>query len=86
MLNIIEKYINSMNIEDVNKFALSPNIHLSEEELSFTYNFIKKNYKDFFNNPNVFDIDRYKNNYSNENFIKVKNVFIEYLSKYKKYL
>ena len=86
MFNLIEKYINKMTLEDVNNFALSKNVHLSDKELIFIYGFIKKNYKEVLSNPSMLDIDRYKNNFSEENFPKVKKVILEYYSKYKNYL
>ncbi len=86
MFNLIEKYINKMTLEDVNNFALSKNINLSDKELIFTYGFIKKNYKEVLANPSMLNIDRYKNNFSEENFPKVKKLILEYYSKYKSYL
>lgn len=86
MFNIIERYINNMTKDDVNKFALSKNIELSESELNFTYEFIKKNYKNMLGNPKLFDLERYKNNYSKENFSKITKVYQEYLQRYSNYL
>lgn len=82
MYNIIEKYMNRLTIEEVNNFALSKNCHLSEEELNFTFLFIKKNWKEILGNPNVFDINRYKNHYTEENFQKIKQVYTEYFQKF----
>ena len=86
MYNLIEKYINKMTLEDVNNFALSKNITLSDSEIMFVYGFIKKNYQMILSNPNNLDIDRYKNHFSEENFPKVKKLILEYYSKYKNYL
>lgn len=86
MFNIIDKYMSCLTKEHVNNFAISKNVYLSEEELSFTYDFVKKNYKEALKNPNLFDIDRYKNKYSEENFQKIKKVYTEYLSKYRHFL
>ena len=86
MYNIIELYINKLRKEDVSNFAISKSVYLSNEELDFTYDFIKKNWKDIVKNPNLFDIDRYKNKYTLENFNKVKKVFQEYLQKFRSYL
>lgn len=82
MFNIIDKYMNNLTREKVNDFALSKNVCLSEEELTFTYEFVKKNYREMLKNPSLFDIDRYKNRFSEENFHKIKKVYTEYLSKY----
>lgn len=86
MYNIIELYINKLRKEDVSNFAISKSVYLSNEELDFTYDFIKKNWKDIVKNPNLFDIYRYKNKYTPENFNKIKKVFQEYLQKFRNYL
>ena len=86
MFNIIERFINNMTKDDVNNFATSKNIHLSDSELDYTYNFIKKNYKSMLQNPKLFNIERYRNNYSEENFTKISKVYQEYFQKYANYL
>ncbi len=82
MYNIIERYMNIIKKEDIQNFALKKNVQLSQEELDFTYLFIKKNWKEIIQNPAIFDIDRYKNNYSSENFPKIKQVYKEYFQKF----
>ena len=42
MFVLIERYINNMDINDVNNFAINKGIGLSNEELDFTYHFIKQ--------------------------------------------
>lgn len=86
MFNIIERYILKMTKEDVNNFALSKNIQLSEDELNFTYDFIKKNYKTFLGNPKLFSLERYQNFYTKENFSKITKVYNEYTQRYANYL
>ena len=86
MYNLISRYINKMSKEDINKFALNKNINLSDDELDFTYVFIKKNWDQILSNPNSLNLDRYKSKYSSENFNKIKILFAEYYSKYHKYL
>lgn len=83
---LIERFINNMTIQDVNNFALSKGANLSESELNFTYNFIKTNYKTILGNPKLLDLDRYKNNYTKENFEIISKVFQEYYQKYSRYL
>lgn len=82
MFNIIERYMAKITKEDVNNFAISKNCYLSSEELDFTYLFIKKNWREIIKNPNVFDIDRYKNKFSEENFKKIKQVYKEYFQRF----
>ena len=86
MFNIIERYINKMTKDDIITFSKSKNINLSEEELDFTYKFVKKNYQNFLKNPQLFDINRYKNYYTPENFSKITKVWQEYSQKYANYL
>lgn len=86
MYNIIERYMNMLKKEDVNNFAIKKNVFLSESELDFTYEFLKKNWQDILKNPNVFDINRYKNQFSEENFYKVKKIFDEYYQKFKSFI
>ena len=86
MYNIIELYINKLSKSDVYNFAISKQVYLSNEELDFTYEFIKKNWKDVIKNLNLFDIDCYKNKYTPENFKKVKQIFQEYFQKFRNYL
>ena len=86
MYNLIERYITKMTKEDIKNFAIKKNIELSDEELEFTYTFIKKNYKNILSNPKLLDLERYKNNYTKENFSKITKVFQEYSQKYANYL
>ncbi len=72
--------------EDVNNFGISKNIYLSEEELNFTYEFLKKNWEQVLNNPKLLNLDRYQNKFSPENFIKIKKLFNEYSARYQAFL
>ena len=45
--------------EDVENFALKNNVSLNEEELNFTYEFVKKNWQIILNNPNAFNLEKY---------------------------
>lgn len=75
-----------MTIEDVKNFALKKGANLSDNELSFTYNFIKNNYQNILKNPRLLDLERYKDKYSKENYEKIQKVFQEYSQKYSRYL
>lgn len=75
-----------MSIHDLNNLAISRGIGLSSEELEFSYNFIKKNWQNILSNKGLFDIDKYKSMYSEDNFIKIKELYKEMLVKYGNYL
>lgn len=86
MFVLIERYINNMSIHDLNNLAISKGIGLSKDELEFSYNYIKKNWKNVLSNYSLFDFDKYKDKYSDENFIKIKKLIKEYTLKYGSYL
>lgn len=86
MYNLIRAYMGRMTIQDVENFAISKNIHLSQNELSFVYEFITKNWEQIIKNPKLLDLDRYKNRFSEENFKKIKKLFLEYSARYSSFL
>ena len=86
MHNLIEKYVNNLTKEQVNEFARTKNIFLSEEELEFTFLFIKKNWKNVISNPTLLNFEMYKSHYTPENFVKIKKLATEYYQKYGSYL
>ena len=75
-----------MTIQDVNNFAVSKNIHLSQEELNFVYEFISKNWEQVIRNPKLLNLDRYQDRFSKENFEKIKKLFLEYSSRYSSFI
>lgn len=72
----------SFKKEDIKNFALQKRVNLTEEELNFTYEFIKKNWQDILKNPKALQLERYKNKFSEENFNKIKKIFDEYYQKF----
>ena len=86
MHNLIIKYINNLSIDDINTFAIKEGIQLTKTELNYLYIFIKNDYNLFLNNPNNFNIDDYKDRFSEENYPKIKEVFLKYFNKFKNYL
>ena len=86
MFVLIERYINNMDINDVNNFAINKGIGLSNEELDFTYLFVKKNWDKILRNPNLLNFDRFKDRYSEENFYKIQKLYQMYYQKYGHYL
>lgn len=86
MYFIVKRYVDNMSIHDLNNMAVSKGIGLSKVELEFSYEFIKKNWMNVLSNKGLFDIDKYKSKYSEENFNKIKNLYKELLLKYGMYL
>lgn len=86
MYNVINKYMNELTREKLDLLSKKNDIYLSDEELEFSYVFLKKNWNIFLTNPAAFDISKYKSNYSTENFIKIKNIYLKSINKYSKFL
>lgn len=86
MYNLIKAYMERMTVGDVNNFALSKNIHLSNEELNFVYDFIQKNWEQVVKNPKLLNLDRYQDRFSKENFEKIKKLFLEYSARYSSFI
>lgn len=82
MLNIkkseIENHIKNISKEDIFKFAEKYNIYLSKQELDWTYSFVKNNYNKFVDNPKSLNLNNYKNNFSENNFNKLTNLYNKY--------
>lgn len=82
MVNLIAMYINNMSINDFNEMALKQGITLSKSELDFSYNFIKDNWLEIFNNYDEFDFSDYKNKFSDENYEKICKLIDDMYAKY----
>lgn len=86
MYNLIKRVMLNLSKEEVNNFALSKNVYLTQEELDFTYDFVKKNWEQVISNPSLLNLERYKNHFSSENFNKINKLFNEYSAKYQAFL
>ena len=82
MYNIVKRYMTNLTKEQLNNFALQNEVTLSPEELDFTYEFVKKNWEIIFRNPNLLKLDRFKNRFSEENYLKIKKLIQFYYQKY----
>ena len=80
VLNIIDLYISNLRKEDIIMFAQKNDINLSEQELDFTYNFIKTNYKEAIKNKDNFNLNEYKEKFSEENFSKIEALLKKYIN------
>ncbi len=86
MYVLIERFMSRLTKEQVNDFAISNNVSLSDEELDFVYDFAKKNWQYILSNHGNVDISRYKNKFSEENYLKIQKLIKEYALKYANYL
>lgn len=74
--------MSNLKKEDVSKFAIQNQVYLSEKELDFTYTFVKKNWEMIFRNPNLLNLERFKHEFSEENYVKIQKLISFYYQKY----
>ena len=79
-MNIVDIYMSNLRKEDIVNFALKKDIRLSSDELDFTYDFIKKHYKEVMNDKYKYNFEDYRNKFSSENFEKINNLIKEYIN------
>ena len=79
-MNIVDIYMNNLRKEDIINFALKKDIRLSNEELDFTYDFIKTHYKEIMKDKHKYNFKDYENRFSKENAEKINKLISEYIN------
>lgn len=79
---LINEYVNRMNLDDVNKFAITNGINLNNDELNLIYTYIKNDWRTIvFGNPRKI-LDDLKNKLSLESYSKIENLYTYFKSRY----
>lgn len=79
-LNIIDLYVRNISKDTITNFAIKNGITLSDEETNFVYHFIKNNYKEAIRDKDSFDFSKYKEKFSEENYVKIESLIKKYIS------
>ena len=74
----IKEKIKKLTKEDIVNFSFKYNVFLSKNEIDFVYDFIKNKNQEILNNPKSFNLNLYKDKFSQENFIKLTNLYNKY--------
>lgn len=78
---LISEYVNRMQKQDVNNFALKQGITLDNEELDIIYNYIKNNYKTLiYGNPKVI-LEEIKHQVKPLTYNKIENLYMQFKDK-----
>ena len=78
---LVKKYINQLTINDIKKYALSKNEHITDQEASIIYNHIKNHYIELLEgNTSSFSI--LKQNLRKDLFDKIILLYNEAKTKY----
>ena len=86
MNSLIKQYINKLTINNINDFAVKNNIILNEKELNILYEITKNHYEELLKGNDTKIANYLKENLTEENYIKVTNLYDEYKTKYQGYL
>lgn len=76
----IYEYINRLRRDDIIKFCNYKNINIPDNEIDILYSYIKNDYKRFFNNPEEV-LKEIKNKVSNDTFMEIMKLYIQYKNK-----
>ena len=79
---LISEYVNRMNLDDVNKFALKNGINLNSEELNLIFNYIKNDWHTIvFGNPRAI-LDDLKSKLDNNSYSKIESLYVYFKNRY----
>ena len=79
--DIVRKYINTLTIKDLEKFAIEYKLQYTQDELLIIYNFIKYYYNDLLNN-NIKVFENIKNKINPILYKKLLDLYIDYKKRY----
>lgn len=85
MKSLIKKYINLLTVDKLKDYALKNNINLNDSEIEFLLNLVKENYDDILINDEKY-LKMIKDKFNVTEYEKIKNIYLEYKSKYSEYL
>lgn len=82
MYDIISRYMDKLTKENIITFAQNNDINLSEEEATFIYDFLEKNWSELLGSPDTLVMSRYKDKFSEDNYLKLDRLVNQYRNKY----
>lgn len=85
MKGLIKNYIDKLTIDNLKEFALKNDINLTNDEFEYLLKLTKDNFEDILVNENKY-LDMIQNNINQNEFIKIKELFLYYKKKYQGYL
>ena len=83
--NLIEKYVNNMNINDLIAFSHKENIYLENNEYLEIYDFIKSNWDIIIKDSNLVK-DYLYSHFNGNKSSEIYNMYLKYKKKYSAYL
>ena len=84
LYNLVEGVVSKLSLNDIFNFANKNMINLSKDEGEFILHFLKNNWYSLLKNQNLEVLNNYQNNFSPENFSKIKELLEYYKTRYGK--
>ena len=85
MKDLIKSYINTISTEKIEEFSKKNGVYLDNNELN-TVEYVLKNELDELLSNTDSILNKYKNSFKVDNFIKIEKLLLEYKKRYKNYL
>ena len=86
MDKLIKEYVDKLTINDINKFAVSNNIFLDNDELNLIYKYIKNDWKAIINGNYKGILNDLKSKLNINKYNKIEQLFYKFKSKYQNLL
>lgn len=83
---LIDNFVLNLKMSDVNDFALKNGIVLNEDELSYVYDVIKKEYRTIIYGNPEFIFSDLRNRFSSDTVNKAMKLYSDFKSRYESYL
>lgn len=81
---LLKEYINKITKDKIKEMAIKNNIYLNKNELDILYVYIKNKYIEFIKEPDKM-IKEIEKKITNENYVKLLNIYNQYNQIIKKY-
>lgn len=85
MKSLLKNYVEKLTIIDLENFSIKNSINLNTSDLEYILNLLKNNFEDILINDDKY-LDLLEKKINKQEFIKIKELYLLYKSKYKGYL
>ena len=81
---LLKEYVNKLTIDKLKELTMKNKVFLNDNELYIIYKYIKEKYLEFIKNPDII-INQLKDKITNDNYLKLLNIYNQYKGIIKSY-
>ena len=85
MKNLLKNYIEKLTLDELRSFGTKHGINISDDEYQFILDLVQENFEDMLQNEDKY-LNILEEKINPKEFIKIKNLYLEYKKKFKGYL